>query len=82
VGKHDQDRHQRTADIQTGKGGTGMDKKYYSVNEAAQIMSIKPKRLREMCHAKGQRFAFQPVKCGNIQIDIKELEKWMKKYPA
>lgn len=59
-----------------------MQKKYCTVKEAAEIFSIKPARLRQYAHARGQRFAVQPVKNGNLQIDIAELDKWLKMYRA
>lgn len=59
-----------------------MNQKYFKVTEVAKIFSMKPARIRELCHARGQRFAFQPVKNGNILIDITEFEKWLKIYRA
>lgn len=56
-----------------------MDKKYYSVNEAAQIMSIKPKRLREMCHARGQKFAIRLTPRGKFYIDIEKFDEFLKR---
>ena len=59
-----------------------MEQKYYKVNEIAQMFSIKPKTLREYCHARGQRFASQPVKGGNIIINLAKFEEWLKNRPA
>ena len=59
-----------------------MEQKYYKVSEVAQIFSLKPAVVRQFCHAKGQRFAFQPVKNGNILIDIKKFEEFLKLYKA
>jgi predicted transcriptional regulator len=57
-----------------------MEQKYYSVKEIAQIFGLKPAIVRDYCHAKGQRFAFQPVKNGNIYIDPQKFEKWFNFY--
>lgn len=56
--------------------------KYYKVSKIAQIFDLKPAIVRQLCHAKGQRFAFQLVKRGNILIDVKEFEKFLKNYHA
>ena len=56
------------------------ERKYYKVNDIAQIFSLKPSIVRQYCHAKGQRFAFQPVKNGNIYIDLQKFEKWFNLY--
>ena len=55
-----------------------MEQKYYKVREVAQIFGLKPAIVRQFCHAKGQRFAFQPVKRGNLMIDIKKFEDFLK----
>lgn len=59
-----------------------IERKYYKVNDIAQIFSLNPRVVRQYCHAKGQRFAFQPVKKGNILIDLKKFEEWFKIYHA
>ena len=59
-----------------------MGKKLLTIKEASERYSIKPARLREMCHAIGQRFAFQFVKGGNLLIDPEQFEKWHKLYYA
>lgn len=59
-----------------------MDKKLLTIKEASERYSIKPARLREMCHAKGQRFAIQIVKNGMLRIDPEQFEKWYKLYYA
>lgn len=55
-----------------------MEQKYFKVSKIAQIFDLKPAVVRQFCHAKGQRFAFQPVKGGNILIDIKKFEDFLK----
>lgn len=55
-----------------------MEQKYYKVREVAQIFGLKPAIVRQFCHAKGQRFAFQPVKRGCILVDIKKFEDFLK----
>lgn len=58
-----------------------MEKKYYKVKEIAKIFSLKPRKVRDYCHARGQRFAFQPSgRGGSILIDIEKFEKWIKIY--
>ena len=59
-----------------------MDQKYFSVKEAAKYFGRKPEFIRQICHAKDQRFAVQPVKGGNLMIDIKKCEEHIKKYWA
>lgn len=59
-----------------------MEQKYYKVTEVAKIFGMKPALIRQFCHARGQRFAFQLVKRGNILIDVKEFEKFLKNYHA
>ena len=59
-----------------------MEKKYYKVREVAEMFSMSPKKVREHCHAKGQRFAFQPVENGNILIDSKKYEEFLKARPV
>lgn len=56
----------------------GQIQKYYKVSKVAQIFDLKPAIVRQFCHARGQRFAFQPVKGGNILIDIKKFEEFLK----
>ena len=57
-----------------------MEQKYFKVSQVAKIFGMKPAIVRQYCHARGQRFAFQPVKRGNIFIDIKKFEEFLKKY--
>ena len=55
-----------------------MEQKYFKVSKIAQIFDLKPAVARQFCHAKGQRFAFQPIKGGNIYIDLKKFEDFLK----
>ena len=59
-----------------------MEQKYFKVSEIAKIFSLKPVKVRQYCHAKGQRFAFQPIKGGNILIDKQKFEQWLKLFIA
>ncbi|MCR5430971.1 MAG: helix-turn-helix domain-containing protein [Lachnospiraceae bacterium] len=52
-----------------------MEQKYYKVTKIAEIFGIPAKTIRDMCHARGQRFAFRPVKNGNWLIDRAKFEK-------
>lgn len=54
-----------------------MERKYYKVREVAEMFAMSPKKVREHCHAKGQRFAFQPVENGIILIDLKKYEEFL-----
>lgn len=55
-----------------------MERKLYKVKEVAEMFAMSPKKVRERCHARGQRFAFQAVENGNILIDIKKFEEFLK----
>lgn len=56
-----------------------MEQKYYKVSDVARIFGLKPQIVRNYCHAKGQRFAFQPSgKGGCILVDIKKFEDFLK----
>lgn len=59
-----------------------MEQKYYSVKEIAKIFGLKPEKVRDHCHAKWQRFAFQPAKGGNLMINLKKYEAWLALHPA
>lgn len=59
-----------------------MEKKLLTIKEASERYSIKPAILRNLCHARGQRFAFQLVRNGMIRIDPEKFEKWYKFYYA
>ena len=55
-----------------------MEQKYYKVSDVAKIFGLKPAIVRQFAHARGQRFAYQPVKNGNILIDVKKFEEFLK----
>ena len=55
-----------------------MERKYFKVSETAEIFGMSPKRIRNYCHTPGQLFAFQPVTNGNILIDVKKFEDFLK----
>ena len=55
-----------------------MERKYFKVSEVAEMFGMSPKAVRAHCHAPGQRFAFQVVTNGNILIDLKKFEDYMK----
>lgn len=57
-------------------------RKYYKVREVAEMFAMSPKKVREHCHAKGQRFAFQLVENGNILIDLQKYEEFLVKVRA
>lgn len=37
-----------------------MEPKFYKVSKISQIFGIPAKKVRDMCYARGQRFAFKP----------------------
>lgn len=53
-----------------------MEQKYYKVREVAQIFGLKPAVVRNYCHARGQNFAYQIVRNGNIYIDLSKFSRW------
>ena len=59
-----------------------MEQKYYSVGEIARIYGKKPAKIRDYCHAKGQNFAIQIAKGGNLSINIEKFDKWFSMYHA
>lgn len=59
-----------------------MEKKLLSVREAAEIYGYRPEAIRNMCHAQGQRFAYQRMKGGSLKIDPKRFEKHLEKFYA
>lgn len=54
-----------------------MEKGWGSIKEVAEAFGMRPNLLRQLCHARGQLFASQPVKNGNIIINVKKFEKWL-----
>lgn len=55
-----------------------MEQKYYKVSEVAELLGMSVKKVRDYCHAKGQFFAHQTVANGNIMIDLKKFETFLK----
>lgn len=58
--------------------GAEVLKKYYSVTEIAKIFGFTPKIVREMCHARGQQFAFKPTG-GRFYIDYKLFKAYLER---
>lgn len=50
---------------------------YGTIKEVSEIFGMKPAKVRDFCHADGQKFASQKVERGNILINIPLFEKWM-----
>ena len=53
-----------------------MERKYFQVSEVAEAYGMNPYFVRQLCRAKGQRFASKP-NGGKIYINIKEFDKWL-----
>ena len=56
-----------------------IEPKYYKVSKIAEIFGLPVKMVRDMCHARGQRFAFRPVAGGNWIIDKERFEKYLER---
>ena len=58
-----------------------MEKIRYTVKEIAALFSLSPVTVRNYCHASDiapkDRFAFQAVKSGKINIDLPKFQKWL-----
>lgn len=55
--------------------GKNIEQKYYKVAEIAKIFGLPAKLVRDMCHARGQKFAFRPVPNGNFRINKEAFER-------
>ena len=53
--------------------------RYYKVGKIAEIFGLQAKMVRDMCHARGQRFAFRQVAGGNWMIDKERFEKYLER---
>lgn len=49
--------------------------KYYSVAEIAKIYGFTEKAIRELCHARGQQFAFKLKPSGRFYINAKKFKE-------
>lgn len=56
-----------------------MEQKYYKVSKISKIYGISAKMVRDMCHARGQKFAFRPVEHGNWIIDREKFEQHLER---
>ena len=54
-----------------------MDKQLYKVSDIAKMFSMRPQMVRQFCHAKGQKFAYQPIKNGNFYIDPEKFKRFL-----
>ena len=55
-----------------------VERHHRTQSDVAKIFGLKPAIVRQFAHARGQRFAYQPVKNGNILIDVKKFEEFLK----
>lgn len=54
--------------------------RYYKVTDISKMYGIPADIVREMCHARGQRFAFRPGGSrGNFFIDIKRFDEYLER---
>lgn len=54
--------------------------KYYKVSKISEIFGIPAKMVRDMCYARGQKFAFKPGgEKGNWLIDKERFEKYIER---
>ena len=51
--------------------------KYYKASEIAKIYGIPAETVRNLCHARGQRFAMRLVPRGRFYIDREKFEEFM-----
>lgn len=49
--------------------------KYYSVSEIAALYGFTCKTVREMCHSRGQQFAFKISDGGRFYIDARKFKE-------
>lgn len=52
---------------------------YISVREAAEKFGIKAKEIRNFCHARGQKFAYQIVPNGRFYIDPDKFREFIER---
>ena len=53
-------------------------KKMYSVAEIARIYGFKDEAVRDMCHARGEKFAYQ-LNGGKWYIDLKKFKAYLER---
>lgn len=50
---------------------------YYKPTQIAKIFGIKVETVRNMCHARGQKFAFRLVPKGRFYIEINKFREYL-----
>ena len=53
--------------------------KYYKITDVSKMYGIPAETVREMCHARNQRFAFRVGSRGNFYIDIKRFDEYLER---
>jgi len=53
--------------------------KYYSVAQIANLYGFTAKAVREMCHSRGQGFAFKITDGGRFYIDHKKFREYIER---
>jgi len=57
-----------------------MEERFYKVSEISEIFGLPCKVIRDMCYARGQRFAFKPGGAkGNWRINKERFEKYLER---
>ncbi len=53
--------------------------RYYKATEVAKIYNFPVKRIRNLCHARGQKFAVRFVDNGMFYIDLDKFNEFLKR---
>ena len=53
--------------------------KYYTVSEVAKIYEFPAETVRNLCHARGQKFAIRLTPRGKFYIDIEKFDEFLKR---
>lgn len=56
-----------------------MEQKYFSTRQIADKFNIKVEVVRNMCHARGQKFAYRIVPNGRFYIDLARFQDYLER---
>ena len=56
-----------------------MEKRYYRASEIAERYGIDARMVRNLCHARGQKFAVRLVPNGRFYIDLEKFDEYLKR---
>ena len=51
---------------------------YYKISQVSKKLGLTEKTVRELCHRRGQRFAFRKSKRGNFLINIEAFKNYLR----